>query len=322
MPTLYSEMVSSTYETVLKKVKDSNKIHVTSTDPHQRTVMVDRVHSRVFKGAFGTKIGEGSEEEEENQCFYSVESLDNVIRVLGKSAIKITGDRDVCIVTPWQVLLSELDGGPPGEFCAGKLVLPITKGPLETLCFLPCGGLDFETDDVPTWANKIPLSCISSSLLQSDLAGDYPSLKDLGKGKINFVSKTDHLDILPGQSVEEGDRIVCNGEEHIIRTVGPNAFYREGTADVVTFTDILVEGKWVRDKWVKNGNEKTYHIIRMPFLYGQMREINNEKLESLDNVNIKLNKISSHNVGTVNITYKNACFNPHGFMIHDSHIAI
>ena len=45
----------------------------------------------------------------------------------------------------------------------GKLVLPVTIGPVATVCFLPCGGMDRDTEELPVWADKVDLTKLYAS---------------------------------------------------------------------------------------------------------------------------------------------------------------
>ena len=145
MEKMFKEIVGATVTALAKKIKDINKIHLSSGELLEKCATLDRIHKNIFEGAFGSKYT--PDEVADRSLTYYLRSLDFVSSMVGSSMIRIYNSGDLCIVAPWAVLTTSLSEN-PDEFCAGKLVLPITKGPVATVCFLPCGGLDFATDQV------------------------------------------------------------------------------------------------------------------------------------------------------------------------------
>ena len=52
---MFEQLVSCTVAALGKKVKDNNKIHLSSGERLEKCVVVERIHKNVFEGAYGTK---------------------------------------------------------------------------------------------------------------------------------------------------------------------------------------------------------------------------------------------------------------------------
>ena len=113
--------------------------------------------------------------------------------------------------------------------------------------------------------------------------------------------------------IEIGDYLACRGQYMQVMGFGDDTFYQPGVHDTVRFVHDLK----------RNINKQKFDIVRFPKLIGQVVKIEddgNDVVKIEDPVSISLKKPNKNRVGTVNISYRNACFNKLGFLTHDTHI--
>uniref|UniRef100_A0A7M5XIE2 Uncharacterized protein n=1 Tax=Clytia hemisphaerica TaxID=252671 RepID=A0A7M5XIE2_9CNID len=112
--------------------------------------------------------------------------------------------------------------------------------------------------------------------------------------------------------VAVGDIIHCRGQYLEIYAFGDDSSYVEGVHDAIRLKKDLT----------KNINKQKFEIIKWPRLVGQL-------FCSEDNPNCSVSmqepvlfnfaqKKKQSNIGSLNIVFKNACFNRLGLLTHDS----
>ena len=295
---MYEQLVSCTVAALEKKVKDNNKIHLSSGERLEKSVVVERIHKNVFEGAYGTKYT--PDEVANRHMSYHLRSLDKIAEMMSSVMVRVYSSGDICIVAPWAVLTSPLDDN--REFGAGKLVLPVTKGPVATVCFLPCGGLDFDTDQVPTWADKISITRLVSKF---DVKL-HPAVWRQGRGKFTVGRKKKEASIVKDQ-IKIGEYIRSRGASHEIISVDKDVFL--GNADRVVF----------KDRWESACNEQLFTIAEVPFLYGVIRAVRNGLMEDWECDKLELANLKD-GIGALKLAFHNAPFNACGFLVTDTHI--
>ena len=155
-------------------------------------------------------------------------------------------------------------------------------------CFIPCGGLDPDTDNVPLWCQSYNIKDIVPNLKPMDLY----SIRKPGIGKMSAIVKTDYTSITSGQ-VGEGDIILCRGQWMEVYAFGDDAFYREGVHDSVRF----------RKNVTKNCNKQKYDIMKWPALQGKVVELNESDIGLHEAVSVTLTKINQQNLGSLKIMH-------------------
>ena len=110
--------------------------------------------------------------------------------------------------------------------------------------------------------------------------------------------------------MDVGDIIYSRGQTLEVMAISDDAFYREGSRNSLRFTKDLT----------KNINHQKFNIIKWPVLQGKIIKMNKNDMKIHDSVSFMLLKIDEQNIGTLKISYQNACFNCFGFLTHDSHV--
>ena len=205
------------------------------------------------------------------------------------------------------------------DFGPGKLVLPITIGPVDTVCFLPCGGMDPETDELPTWTEKVELTRLMYSFIWRQwLTKLYASFDvklhraiwNEGRGKITTKKDTNYVHMFPGQ-VEEGDYLLVNNEAkksiHDLRKRqfsgwdGRIGHLHYGLERVSEKALVIQNWEGTLRTWRPQGDSE-------PISRGQTGCVPES------------GEISDDNVGTLQISFTSARFNGCGFLVHETHV--
>ena len=304
----FEDHSNSFQETLKCKLKDSNKMKSSISDPHKRTVAIAEVHQFTYKTFISKFFDTQKQEDTSNTEPFFMNCLNELSNVFSNSnMVKFHGSGDISLITPWSVVL-ELKEISQGQkrftLEAGALLLPVSK---DNEYFVPCGGLD-ENDNVPNWCSEIDIRKLLPGLKPEDV---YP-LKQPGNGVMSGFKGMSFTSIRSGQ-VEIGDFLVCRGQYMQVLAFGDDAFYRPGEHDSIRFVNDLK----------RNINNQRFEIVRYPKLVGQIIKIENDGTDLVkieEPVAVCFKKPDKNRVGTVNISYRNACFNKLGFLTHDTHI--
>ena len=302
---LYRDLSLNLKKQCTQKLNESNKMKSNFANPHLKTILISDTHRLFFAGAFGRKfttseMSLAGVNIERNSPVYSLSKITRVREVFGDDFLKIHSSGDISFVTPWYVVEEPTR---PSWLTKGALIIPISAIGDNIECFVPCPGLNPETDSVDDWVQDIKLKDIFKGLKREKLS------KVQGDGKISIINKTDYASILPGQ-VCEGDFIYVRGEYYEVFAHTEDAFSPIGTKEVVRF----------RTNAKKNVNNQRFEIVRWPSLQGKILKLPSSSVKLDTPVSIELEKINELNIGTLKIKYKNACFNSMGFLTHDSHV--
>ena len=306
---MFENLSSLLIKNIKQKLIDSNKMLSSNIDPHLKKVVVsENVHRYVYAGTFGQKFLPKEKLnvlQELKTPTFSLQTFDRVGEIFEIGGIKCHKSGDICIITPWSVLIDDIAGSM--EFTKGKLVIPIKEKPEVITCFLPCGGLDPETDEIPSWAEDV----LITDLFKGFDVKDFPSLQHKGVGKMSALRKQDYTSIASGQ-VNEGDYIICRGECKLVYAVAEDAFYPPGLRNCVR----------LKTSFKRNINKQSYSIAKIPTLQGKIMDINKTQLKAHRTVRVMFEKISKENTGTLTVEYQNGCFNSLGFLTHETHIML
>lgn len=304
----YTDVSGNLLKIISQKLRDSNRMQSNLNDPHLRSVNVPEVHRLVFAGIYANLFQPN--EKEPSKCLekdspkFILSSQLRVSDVLSApNTLKIHKIGDITLIAAWAVVTEDVNS----FIQSGKLVIPIKAldQNSSTLCFVPCEGLDPDTEEPPSWAMPVVMSDIVGPLHAKDFLG----LKKRANGTITASHGTDYVSIVSKQ-VEPGDFVYCRGEIYKVSTVGDDAFFPEGSRDILRLTSDIR----------KNINRQPFDIIRFPVVQGQIVELDSNSLDVHCSVSMQLTKITENNIGTLKITSKNACFNSFGFLTHDGYI--
>lgn len=252
---LYKNCHDSLLTSTRLKLKESNKMKSSLADPHSRTVIIPEIHKLVFAGAFSSKFLPTERslvgiDLKQSSPRFNLDSIIRVDEVFQGAVTRIHGSGDTTVVTPWYHITTDEMGSNSDDFLQkGTLLLPIQQNHHTIKCFVPCAGLDPETDNIPTWCESYKINDVLPNINIKDL---YP-IRKAGIGKLSAINKQDYSSIPSGQ-IEIGDVILCRGQWMEVLVFGGDAFYTEGAHDIVRFTK----------NFTKNINKQKYDIMKWP----------------------------------------------------------
>lgn len=306
---LFKNYQESLKKAIVLKIRDSNKMKSNYADPHLRTLALPDVHRLVFETTVATKFKDSEKNEDvvdskNSSPNYSLSSISRINEVFPNAVIRVHSSGDITLVTPWYVLNREMNIH-ENVFAKGALVLPVEQGDNAFKCFIPCAGLDPDTNLLPSWCESYSIRQLVPDLNPMEL---YP-IRRPGIGKLVALRGTEHGTIPSGQ-IEESDIIYSRGQWMEVYAYGDDAFYREGTHNSIRFKQDVS----------KNINKQKFDIMKWPIVQGKIVELDANVIDSHEFVSIVLNKINDQNIGNLKIVYRNACFNSLGFLTHDTYI--
>ena len=118
------------------------------------------------------------------------------------------------------------------------MAIPIKTNEERIECFLPCAGLDPDTDLIPSWCS------VKGHDIRELVPDISPSqllpLRKHGEGTLTGYKSTFFASIKSGQ-VEIGDLVYCRGQTMEVFAVSDDAFYPEGSRNSLRFTNDLTK---------------------------------------------------------------------------------
>lgn len=207
-------------KSVNKTLRDCSTLKSNISNPHNRECVILNVSRLVFCSVYG-RILEASERNIEsikpsasNTPLFELPSLERLLKFFksSESILKIHSGGDVSLITSWLVLKERFNVKGDLFFEGGRLVIPLKVNGDTVSVFIPCGGPDPETDQLPSWCRKYSLDDIIPVKAQQL---QYRQ----GEGLLSAVSKQDWTSIQKGQ-VNEGDYVNCRGEYLVVKGVG------------------------------------------------------------------------------------------------------
>ena len=244
------------------KLRYGNLVRSNFSQPHVKSVFVPDVHRLLFSASFGLKF----QLEEKNldvdnsksSPIFNLKTCQRLADVFSStSLVKCHKSGDITIIARWSFVCQQ-SPSLPSYITEGALVLPIKYEKDEVICFVPCDGLDPETNNILSWVESIPIS----SLMPFKIT-DHSNLKVKGMGKETFFSGTDYTSIPSGQ-VAIGDLIMFRGKvTNEVMSFADDAFAPEGTRDSVRF----------KNRFCSNSRKQHFHIFKEPHLQGRILKI-------------------------------------------------
>ena len=166
--------------------------------------------------------------------------------------------------------------------------------------FIPCGGFDPDTDQIPSW-------CCSYKVTELILISPHNLKYTSGDGVMTAVAKQDWAVIKRDQVVED-DYILIWGQYLQIRSVAVD--FNTNLRNSIRFT-----------KQLKNNvNKQKFFIAKLPLVQGRITNIPRDIVAVQMPLSMFLNKIDGDDIGLLTIGFRNACFNNLGFLTHDTAI--
>uniref|UniRef100_A0A7M5V0I1 Uncharacterized protein n=1 Tax=Clytia hemisphaerica TaxID=252671 RepID=A0A7M5V0I1_9CNID len=241
-------------------------------------------------------------------ALFNIKTLVKASETLETSAIaKFNSSGDAILITPWRYLAKDTElhfkDGKHCQFEKGKLAIPIKETEEYVDLFFVCPGLD-GNDNVPCWARDINLEEIGLKLHPSE----FPEEK--GTGTVTLKRCDLECAFIPNsEEISDGDFIKVRSNYYQIR-----GFCRHNqNLNSVRFTSDII----------KNANKAPYAIIRQPILRGNIARLPKCAVVEEQNITLVVSDIDRDNFhGTLNITFRNACFNKLGFLTHDTAIMV
>ena len=310
MNKLYKNLCNNLSKSVLKKLKDASTLKSNIANPHNRQVQVLNVSRLIFTGVYG-KLFLPEERtvaaNSKSSPLFNIQTLERLYSVFGSEyLVKFHHGGDVCLISSWLVLVSPVDvinnNGEVSIIHPGRLLLPLKdQGDVITV-FIPCGGPDPETDQIPSWCKEYTIN---------DLINVKPEQLHYkqGDGVLSAVANQNYT-IIKKDQVNEGDFILIRGQ--YLKVYAVSTDFNSDARNVVRFTCDM-KG---------NVNKQKFSIASFPKLHGMIMDIPKVDVKEDKFVSVVLNKIDDDDIGILNVSFRNACFNSLGFLTHDTAIHI
>ena len=319
----FNKLTINAEKSISKKLKDASSTSSNATDPHYRSVVIPGVSRLVFANLFGKTFSA-----EENKVLpenlkkssptFAIKSLQRTVAILGAAPlVKCHSSNDITAIVPWLYLNNEFkfsynttaDGAntsinKEAYFSQGRLIIPLSfnAGSNTYKVFIPCGGPDPLTDQLPDYVESYHLD---------EIFPVVPEQLRLNKavGTISLITGQDWA-VIQRDQVCEGDYVFVRGVYLKLRGVG-TSFTSDEKNSLRFTTDAM-----------KNVNKQGFSIAKMPKVQGRIVVIPETAMKLHRPVSIALDKIDSEDVGNIVVKFQNACFNSLGFLTHDTAIYI
>ena len=211
------------------KLLDANKMKSSLNDPHKRTTTILNVHRLIFSGSFGNKFlpeerSLDNVDVKRSSPNFKLQTLNRLNEVFGACFVKCHHSKDISFISPVSIYTAADPVHVQNEFPwlqQGSLVMPLRYlGGSDVECFIPCAGMDPDTDDIPAWSKEIRLNNIVPDLDPKKCI--YP-LRSAGEGKLTGYRNFNFV-IIPPNQVKKDDFIVCRSQWMQVVTAGEDAF--------------------------------------------------------------------------------------------------
>eukprot|EP00111_Clytia_hemisphaerica_P001180 TCONS_00003366-protein len=216
-----------------------------------------------------------------------------------ESILKFHSSGDVTLITPWMKLAADMGlkflDGSHGTFEEGYLVIPLMEIPEsnDVMIFVLSNGFDFN-DEIPEWLKdntlgNLFLKCDPTIMRRTPGIGTVTiSVKDQDEQPLNCA------DFLKVRS-------------EYLQILGFFRAYDQPNFNSVRFSKPIQ----------KNANNALYEVIHQPCFKGNIARISSNGLNVHHSVTVNFDKVDENKFGTLNIQFKNACFNFLGFLTHE-----
>ena len=297
------------FELTKQKIRDFNKAKSTINDPHKRTVVSYPVHKKIYQLALEERFVEKEKmySTASGCSVFNIQTLTRLNDVFGaEHIIKVKPEGDILLVCTWAAVRSQSS---THDLNTGRLVIPLKSSPgindddfnNETFeVFVPCGGPDEETNEIPEGFSQIPLHDVIPG---SSLINVVPLTKTIS----TKVEASDSYFSVPRGKIFDSDVISLSGKRFIVESSGPDAFKRG--YDCVSIGN--------RNKFGVNINTRNIRYGKMPSIVGKLRTISKINLVFCDMVDFNFKNVNKNKHGLLHLSFKNACFNESGYLLHD-----
>ena len=199
------------------------------------------------------------------------------------------------------VMSLRFQDGSHGTFEEGYLVIPLMEIPHsnDLIIFVLSNGFDFN-DEIPEWVKD---NTLGNLFLKCD-----PTImrKTPGIGTVTLsVKDHDETLIVREQPLTGGDFLKVRSE--YLQILGFFRAYDQPNFNSVRFSKPIH----------KNANNAPYEVIHQPCFKGNIARISRNGLNVHHSVTVNFDKVDENKFGTLNIQFKNACFNFLGFLTHE-----
>lgn len=312
---IFKSYVENLRKIVKNKLNDNNNSKAFSVEGHQRLLTLPGHHRLTFMVMFSNAFNDSDEVVEQKDKKFisiSIETMERLGKLLSFcNFVRHHKNGDITIIAPWGVIDDDEanddhdDGNIHLLLEKNTFFLPIKDEETYIKAFVPCGGPDPETDELPRWSRNVrldeivPLSSISIEKVQK-IASRGTTCEKISRGDDYFIC-------MAGQ-IEVGDFVQFNGERVRAAIVGTD--FMSDSRDCIT-----VEEKFKKDHKLQN-----FKIIKLPILQGWITNVKKTETGSSSVYHPVTFSMSSpdENIGIVQISFQNFCFNSIGFLTHDT----
>ena len=270
-----------------------------------REISLDNIHKFAYSQAIISKVS--SNERVGTSFQVKLSSMHRISDVCTSSLVRFHHNGDMTLVAPWAHLTADFKGADAEvneqvDREKGTIVFPIEIKDAVTRVFIPSGGPDAETDEVPKFVRDVKVSELC------DVNKDrLPTTK--GKGLSSKISAGENWFVAEKQSFVVGNTVVFKGEK--VKVYAVSTDFRSDEHN-----NVRIAGQFKR-----NHARQAFKIISEPVLQGNICDVPFDMLNVYIFFTVKHN-IQSDMIGEVCISYNNACFNSMGNITHETAVVL
>ena len=289
------------------KLYENNTWKSFSINGHTRDLNIPGIHRFVFE-EFSKETGQ---EKEDRLTFNNIKSITDSL--IGVDLTRFHKNGDISIVAPWGIPLVDVI-----KFTDDKIynnqrnsyVMCLEDGlginnNNNIRVFLPCGGPDPETDEIPEWVENVRVDQLCNINVDR-----LPVQKS--NGVCSKIKKGDEYFTCLKDQVEEGDYVMFNGERVRARAVSVDFMSDYRNCIGINHRS----GGFKRDH-----KPQAFKILKMPNVQGKIFTLEAKDIKYTRPVKLSFSSKGKQNIGNVNITYNSFCSNSLGFLIHDTAVS-
>ena len=258
-------------------------------------VTTQNIHKVVF-ATLGCKFNPSEKVSmSEKSISFNLFSIGRLHTLLGEAdLVRVHKTGDVTLCAPWGILKEEIEGIEEGTYA---VIIAEKKESFKI--FVPCGGPDVDTDEVPSWVNSVRIDEICRLKVKK-----LPAYQSIGMA--SKIKKGDDSFVTLKDKIVEKDYLLFNKEQVRVKAVAVDF-------NTDLNNSIRIEGEFLYSHLPQN-----FKICRMPQLQGKILVVKNDKLKLYRPITVELDSINKHGFGNACFRYHYFCFNEMGFLIHDT----
>ena len=293
--TIFEDYTTHLYKQIKNKIYDNNTWKSFSKRGHYRELLIPATHRTIFQNAiFSRSLKTEQFIKENGNPYVQLDSMSRIKEVCKGELVRCHKNGDLTIVAPVGSLVADYVFGEGNNYINTKhsYVMCLETDDTWITVFMPCGGPDPDTDEVPPWVEAISLEMLSNINVDK-----LPTIKS--NGLSSTIKKGDEFFLCLRDQVEEGDYVIFNGERVRARAVSVDF-----NSDKRNCIGIGHKYPFKRDHV-----SQSFKIAKIPFLQGKICKLPKEIVKMCKPFMLKFDSSKSENIGNTVINFQNFCFN-------------